>query len=83
MLYEVITVLTLIMILEQLKGINHRDDVYIIATVQEEVGLRGAEMVAYSTKPDLAIVIVITSYSIHYTKLYERHKNIWKQGING
>jgi len=37
--------------------LNHKDDVWFVATVQEEVGLRGANIAAYNINPDLAIVI--------------------------
>jgi endoglucanase len=29
---------------------------HIVNSVQEEIGLRGAEMIAYTLKPDLAII---------------------------
>jgi len=38
------------------KGINHPNTVYGVATVQEEVGLRGAATSAYLVEPDAAIV---------------------------
>lgn len=38
------------------KGINHPNTVYGVATVQEEVGLRGAATSAYIVEPDVAIV---------------------------
>ena len=38
-------------------------DLYVAFTVQEEVGLRGARVCAYSVKPDIAIVIETTSCS--------------------
>jgi len=44
-------------IMENLTLLNHKDDVWFVATVQEEVGLRGANIAAYNINPDLAIVI--------------------------
>lgn len=35
-------------------------DVYAVATVQEEVGLKGAEVAAYSITPDLALALDVT-----------------------
>lgn len=40
-----------------LKGLKHVADVYPVATVQEEVGYRGAIVSAYGIVPDLAIAI--------------------------
>ncbi len=34
--------------------------VHIVATVQEEIGLRGAYMVGYELKPDIALVVDVT-----------------------
>jgi putative aminopeptidase FrvX len=42
---------------------RYRFDLYTCFTVQEEVGLRGAETAAYSIEPDLAIVIEGTTCS--------------------
>lgn len=36
------------------------DDVYIVATVQEEVGVRGARTAAYGIDPDIGIAVDIT-----------------------
>lgn len=41
----------------ELKKLRHTADVYGVATVQEEVGLRGAMVSAYSIDPDLAVAI--------------------------
>jgi endoglucanase len=46
--------------LDYLKSRKHLWDVYAVASVQEEVGLRGAATAAYHTKPDLAIAIDVT-----------------------
>lgn len=43
---------------------EHRDEldaeVHIVATIQEEIGLRGAEMMAYRIKPDIAVAVDAT-----------------------
>lgn len=39
---------------------RHAVDIYAVATVQEEVGLRGATASGWSVKPDIAIAIDIT-----------------------
>lgn len=43
--------------LKVLQGLRHRADVYAVATVQEEVGLRGARTSAFAIGPDVAIAI--------------------------
>ncbi len=46
--------------LEQLSGVRHAWDVFAVATVQEEVGLKGAITAAYGVAPDLAIALDVT-----------------------
>ncbi|MFN8559901.1 MAG: M42 family metallopeptidase [Dehalococcoidia bacterium] len=36
---------------------SHRADIYAVATVQEEVGLRGAETAAFQIEPDIAVAL--------------------------
>jgi endoglucanase len=50
-------VATLLEMLQVLSGLRHADHVVVAATVQEEVGLRGAVGAAFSAAPDLGIVI--------------------------
>ena len=50
-------VAVLIKVMEGLKNENLPYDLYFVATVQEEVGLRGAKTVSYEINPDLAIAI--------------------------
>ncbi len=40
-----------------LKGVKHPNTLLAVATVQEEVGLRGAQTSAFKTKPDVAIAL--------------------------
>lgn len=47
----------LVEILKELKKLYHDDNVYVVATVQEELGLVGAITVTYNIKADLGIVI--------------------------
>lgn len=42
---------------------SHEFDLYVCFTVQEEVGLRGAQVAAYRVNPDLAIVVEGTTCS--------------------
>ncbi|MDD4262920.1 MAG: M42 family metallopeptidase [Firmicutes bacterium] len=42
---------------ERLTQINHNLDVYLVATVQEEVGTRGALVSSYGINPDLAVAV--------------------------
>ncbi|ANX00579.1 aminopeptidase [Thermoclostridium stercorarium subsp. leptospartum DSM 9219] len=50
-------VAALVLILKELRNIKHPNDIYVIATVQEETGLLGAVASSYSLEPDLAVVI--------------------------
>jgi len=47
----------LLMLLESLKGVNFAGSIYACFTVQEEVGLRGAQMRAFEVNPDFAIAL--------------------------
>jgi endoglucanase len=44
-------------VLKLLQGIRHQADVYAVATVQEESGLRGAIVSTYQLMPDLGIAV--------------------------
>ncbi len=46
--------------LEQLSGMHHAWDVFAVATVQEETGLKGAIAAAYGVAPDLAVALDVT-----------------------
>lgn len=50
-------VAALVLILKELQNIKHLNDVYVIATVQEEKDLLGAATASYALEPDLAVVI--------------------------
>lgn len=53
--------LSVFIMLEALKIISaHQCEIYAVATVQEEVGLRGATPVAYALEPDIAIALDVT-----------------------
>ncbi len=41
----------------RLKGVGHPNTVYAVATVQEEVGLRGAQTSAFKVQPDVGIAL--------------------------
>jgi endoglucanase len=43
--------------LRGLKGVEHPNTVFAVATVQEEVGLRGAQTSAFKIQPDVAIAL--------------------------
>jgi len=53
-------VAAILVCLEALAPIRHTWDVYAVATVQEEVGMRGAITSAYGLAPDVAIAIDVT-----------------------
>jgi endoglucanase len=50
-------VAALVLILEQLQALKHENDIYVVATVQEETELLGAVSSAWSLSPDIALVI--------------------------
>jgi len=43
--------------LRQLDGVSHPNTLYAVATVQEEVGLRGAQTSAFKLQPDVGIAL--------------------------
>lgn len=53
----------LIHLLGELQSVDLDGDLHLVFSVQEEVGLRGAQVVAYHTKPDLALAIDTTAVS--------------------
>ena len=53
-------IVVLIETLKYLKLFKHNWDVYAVATVQEEVGTRGASIVSYELKPDIGIAVDVT-----------------------
>lgn len=53
----------LIHLLEQLQGQVLDGDVHCVFSVQEEVGLRGAQVVSYEIKPDIALAVDTTAVS--------------------
>lgn len=46
--------------LDALKNLHHTWDVYAVATVQEETGLRGATTAAFRIQPDIAVALDVT-----------------------
>jgi endoglucanase len=47
-------------LIEALKRTKSKSTIYVVATVQEEVGLKGAKVAAFSLNPDLAIAADVT-----------------------
>lgn len=50
-------IVALLETLKELKGYNHYADVYMVATVQEEVSMSGAFVSSYSINPDIGIAV--------------------------
>lgn len=50
-------ILTLLECMKELKYVNHTLDIYYVASVQEEVGLRGAGVSTYHLMPDIGIAV--------------------------
>ena len=55
-----IGVFELLLLAKQLKENPPSDDVFLVATVEEEVGLRGAKTAAQQIQPDLALILDVT-----------------------
>lgn len=53
-------VAALVLILDMLQKVKHDNDIYVIATVQEETNALGAMITAYNLEPDVALVIDVT-----------------------
>jgi putative aminopeptidase FrvX len=52
----------IVALLEAFKSIDPKDvDVYFVAAVQEEVGLKGARVAAYNVSPDVAFAVDVTT----------------------
>jgi endoglucanase len=55
-----VSVVAAALCLEELARLHHTWDVYAVATVQEEVGLKGAITSTYGLQPDIGIAIDVT-----------------------
>lgn len=53
-------VAVLLVCLQELERLRHSADVYAVATVQEEVGVRGAATATYGVVPDIGIAVDVT-----------------------
>ena len=55
-----IGVFVLSSVLRELSSVKDLPDIYVVSSVQEEVGLRGAVTSAYNIKPDIGIAVDVT-----------------------
>ena len=53
-------VAVLLVCLQELARLQHCADVYAVATVQEEVGVRGATTATYGIVPDIGVAVDVT-----------------------
>lgn len=60
--------------LEELTKLKHDIDIYTVATVQEEVGLRGAIVSSYGICPDIGIAIDVCHGNMPDTPEYDTQK---------
>lgn len=68
-------------LMEALKG-TYNFNLYACFTVQEEIGLRGAETAAYSIKPDLALVFEGTTCSdVPETEMHQHSTRLRKGAV--
>ena len=47
-------------LIEAMKRVDSKNDLYFVFTTQEEVGLRGARTAAYGVDPDIAVAVDVT-----------------------
>ncbi|HHV64179.1 MAG TPA: M42 family metallopeptidase [Peptococcaceae bacterium] len=66
------------LVIEFLKHIQSKHELYIVFTCQEEVGARGAKTAAYSIRPDLALVIDATR---SYDRPQESNQTCLDRGV--
>ncbi|MFX1507473.1 MAG: M42 family metallopeptidase [Promethearchaeota archaeon] len=66
-----IGVFELLLLAKNLKENQPLDDVFLVATVEEEIGARGAKTAAQKIQPDLALILDIT---------YDEHPVVMGQG---
>jgi len=67
-------IVVMLYVLEQLTKLKHYVDIYTVATVQEEVGLRGAIVSSYGVNPDIGIAIDVCHGNMPDTAEYETQK---------
>lgn len=60
--------------LQELERLQHTADVYAVATVQEEVGVRGAATATYGVVPDIGIAVDVTHGEMPGVPEYETCK---------
>lgn len=67
---------TLISVARSIVGCDLDDDIYFVATVQEELRARGAQTAAYTLKPDVCIVLDVTHATDYPSMSAIRHGDI-------
>lgn len=61
---------------------DYESDMYFVFTVQEEIGLRGAQVAAYNINPDIALVIEGTTCSdVYGSKPHNQVTNLGKGAV--
>jgi len=55
----------LVVMIEALKRTHAKSTIYLVGTVQEEIGLKGAKVIAFDLDPDLALVADVTPPGDH------------------
>lgn len=63
-------------VLEQLSGVPLDCDLYIVSSVQEEIGLRGAMTATFDINPDIGIAIDVTHATDYPTNSSEKNGDI-------
>lgn len=65
-------------VLKKLKDKNHPNDVYVVGTSSEEVGIRGARTATYKVNPDVVFPIDVACFSNEFIRDHTNNRQISK-----
>lgn len=65
-------------VLKRLKNINHPNQVYMVGTSSEEVGIRGAKTATYQVNPDVVFAIDVACFNDEFVRNHTNQRQIGK-----